>query len=220
MNAPDDDPFADDTELVQAIEQAPPTGEIPLPEAQVFALERARREALATRQPVAPTMPARRKIVLPMWAGGIAAALIALAVAVSLLRPERGSDLASLATARVVVTSPGDVVTDATPQIRWTSRDVADQKYDVWILPAEGDVLTVPALYTANEVTSPVAFENLQATPDSGSGRSLASGSYRVLVCLASVGRHAGVPIPFQVVDDAADTTSTTDTTNTTETEP
>jgi hypothetical protein len=105
------------------------------------------------------------------------------------------------ATARVIITSPGDLVAETRPSIAWSSKDRARQRYDVWILPAEGNALEVPALFEAKDVVSPVAFGDLSAVAGE---TSLAPGrGYRVLVCLAGAGRMAGTPIPFRVSDSA-----------------
>ena len=103
------------------------------------------------------------------------------------------------ATARVVITSPADEITDTRPRIAWNSKDKPGQKYDVWILPGGADHLSAPALFVAKSVTSPLRFEDMQ--PGTGAGlASLETGAeYQVLVCLADAGRMAGVPVPFRV---------------------
>lgn len=172
------DPFQENADLVRAFEEVPPRGDFPMPDSVRFTLERVRREALASRRTFGWGMRLK-----------IAAALTILAGTALVLLP-RGSG-----TARVTVTAPGDLIRETAPLVAWTSKDRPGQLYDVWILPAAGDYLTVPALFVARNVTSPVRI-----TPALN-----AATAYRVLVCLAGKGRTAGRPIPFQIEPSPAD---------------
>jgi hypothetical protein len=181
------DPFRDHADLIRAFEERPLTGQVKVPDHVLAALEAARRSAVP---------PAKQRF----WQAGslphltrLAAVLALLAAITWLLIPT------TTPTARVVITSPGDEISETQPRIAWTSKDQPGQKYDVWILPAEGDHLTAPTLFVAKGVTSPVAFSQLQPSAEAA-GTALQPGEdYRVLVCLADVGRMAGVPVPFKV---------------------
>jgi hypothetical protein len=139
-------------------------------------------------------VPPRGEVPLPP---GLAAAIALLLV------PRVGDDFdAPAPMARIIITSPGDLVADPRPTIAWSSKDAPGQRYDVWILPEEGDSLTCPALFTAKGIVSPVSFASLAPAHSGPSVEppALESGrGYRVLVCLAGVGRHAGTPAPFRV---------------------
>jgi hypothetical protein len=92
--------------------------------------------------------------------------------------------------------APRGVTGFTAPSLVWTNEPGRD--YDVWILPPTGDVATVPALYKAEKKRSPLAFSDLRPAP--GAPAALQPGQdYRLLVCVASLGRHAGVAVPFSV---------------------
>ncbi|MFZ4593615.1 MAG: hypothetical protein ACOYOF_05125 [Verrucomicrobiaceae bacterium] len=204
-----DDPFVENADLVRAIEDAPPRGDIPLPQRQLFKLERARRDALRTKGVTSPILTKdkpRLPSVLSRASGRStsagsgtnllrwAAILVALGVVIWLVLPR------STPTANVALTSPAATISETQPVIAWTSKDKPGQKYDVWILPAEGDYLTAPALFKAEKVTSPVAFTAMKPGKDI-TDTALKSGmDYRVLICLADAGRMAGVPVSFRVI--------------------
>jgi hypothetical protein len=84
------------------------------------------------------------------------------------------------------------------PSIQWAA--LPGKSYDVWILPPEGDVLTVKALYKAEKVRPPVDFAALKPAKDSRSTTGLEPGAdYRLLVCYADTQRVGGVAVPFHV---------------------
>lgn len=181
------DPFADEPELLRAIEEAPIRQVEPIPGPLLALLERERAEALKKRKEARSF-----RSVIALASLGLAAAI---AVSFVFLRPPV-SDAPPMA--KVTITSPGDSTADTRPVFAWTSKDRPDQRYDVWVLPEEGDVLTVPALFEAEDVVSPVTFDQL--TTVAATGKALAHGEkYRVLVCLADAGRLAGTPVPFSV---------------------
>lgn len=187
------DPFAGDVTILRALEEVPPRGEVPLPPGLVAALDTTRRTALDR------AAAARRRRPL-----GIGLIVLGLAAAVALLLlPRVGDDFAAPAPmAQIIITSPGDLVADPRPTIAWSSKDAPWQRYDVWILPEEGDSLTCPALFTAKGIVSPVSFASLAPAHSGPSVEppALEPGrGYRVLVCLAGVGRHAGTSAPFRV---------------------
>ena len=180
------DPFRENADLLRALEERLLTGAVQVPQQVLSDLEDVRRKALQARRPViqAPFVVRHSRFLR------IAAVFILLASLTWLFIPATGP------TARVVVTSPGDEITDTQPRITWNSKDKPGQKYDVWILPAEGDHLTTDALFVAKSVTSPVSFTQLQPSLHTA----LQPGTdYRVLICLAGVGRTAGVPVSFKV---------------------
>ncbi len=180
-------------DVLAGIENVPPAADVPVPERRLSEFECVRRETLAARG--ASPAPMETKIVRPVFLRFVlqaAAAVLLLGGLYLQFRPQ------SVRTARVVVTSPGDEIESTRPRIAWTSRDGASQRYDVWILPAEGDPLTVPALFKRENVVSPVEFSALE--PGKGVlATALEQGTdYRVLVCLAGAGRMAGVPVHFR----------------------
>ncbi len=179
-----DDPFRDNADLIRAIEDAPPRGGMKVPERVLFDLEETR--GAARRRPT--TFFTRHSALLRL-----AAVLTFFAGLTWLIMPH------GIVTAHVTITSPGDEITNTQPIIAWNSKDKPGQKYDVWILPAEGDHLTATALFVATGVTSPVAFSQMQPGKAVASTALQSGTDYRVLVCLADAGRNAGVPIPFKV---------------------
>jgi len=216
------DPFADYPEVVRAIEEAPTrgTGDAELSPALLLRLERTRREALASRAregggdrgdreeegASAPAPAPLRRFPRRAALGWCLAAAAAAAVAAVWLKGPPGVEEPAApapAMARVVITSPGDRIEATRPAISWTSRDEPGQHYDVWILPEDGDYLGAPALFIAESVTSPVAFDQLQPGPEASADGALEPGTgYRVLVCLAGAGRMSGRPVPFRVMND------------------
>ena len=205
-----DDPFVENADLVRAIEDAPPRGEIPMPQSQLFVLERARREALARSgvRPAADKTPLAQRqesqgapqATSTMTAAGrtpllALAATVLILAALTLLIVPRGTPVANVA-----LTSPAAAISDTQPVIAWTSKDKPGQKYDVWILPAGGDYLKAPALFIAKGVTSPVAFISMKPGKDLTDTALKAGMDYRVLICLADAGRMAGVPVEFKVI--------------------
>lgn len=88
---------------------------------------------------------------------------------------------------------------DATqPTFAWTNAD--DQLYDVWVLPPEGDVETVPALFVAKNVRSPVSLKDMVPGPGEPASKPRAlekEKPHRLLVCLATVGKFGGDAVPF-----------------------
>jgi len=202
----EDDPLTENADLLHAFEERPLTGGMKVPERVLLELEKKREAAVrgscfSVIQGGAQDAPKRE---LP--AGGtrtsarrpfvllrLAAVLALLATGTWLLLPT------ATPTARVVVIAPGDVISETRPRIAWNSKDKPGQKYDVWILPAEGDYLTAPVLFVAKEVTSPVQLDEMKPGPEMLGTELEAGKDYRVLVCLAAVGRHAGVPVPFRV---------------------
>jgi hypothetical protein len=186
------DPFRENADLIRAFEERPLTGGMKVPDRMLFDLEEARVRALQARK-----RPLRSSFVVKHSGFLRLAAVLALFAAVTLLLIPTTTP-----TARIVVTSPGDEITDTRPSIAWTSKDEPGQKYDVWILPEEGDfrdAAAAPTLFKAERVTSPVDFISFK--PGKGvAATTLQPGTnYRVLVCLADAGRIAGVPIPFKV---------------------
>jgi hypothetical protein len=206
MNPDSDDPFKEHADLIQAFEGRPLMGSMKVPERVLIELEKVREETvrgstfsviqggaqdtLKREQPKGGTHKLERRA-FPLLR--LAAVLALLATGTWLLLPP------ATPTARVVVTSPGDVISETRPRIAWNSKDKPGQKYDVWILPAEGDHLTAPALFVAKEVTSPVRLDEMKPGPEMLGAELEPGKDYRVLVCLAAVGRHAGVPVPFRV---------------------
>ncbi|TDU67296.1 hypothetical protein EI77_03499 [Prosthecobacter fusiformis] len=151
-------------------------------------LEKTRSQALATRAP--------QRVSSGMWRNSLlrmAAVLALLLTGIWLLRPP------AVPTAQIVLRTPTTETRSVRPTIAWDSADKPGQKYDVWILPAEGDHLTAPVLFVAKDVESPVRFGDLKPGPDVAVEQLEKGKDYRVLVCLASIGRHAGVPVTFHV---------------------
>lgn len=200
----EDEVLREEPEVLRAIENVSPSGGIPVPERQMFALERGRRDALCTASRV-PTKPdLRAKTIRTVFVRRLLQAAAAIMILGGLVwhflpRPSATNPpLEAIQVARVVITSPGDVVSTTRPRIAWTSKDTPGQRYDVWILPAKGDQRSAPTLFVAKGVTSPVEFAALKAGEGLTTAELQAGTDYRVLVCLADAGRMAGVPVPFK----------------------
>lgn len=209
----EDDPFRDNADLIRAIEDAPPRCDIAMPPQALFKLERARRDALARsgvcpaadqhslaqRQETQRTTQTKKGFAFNLTAArrtpllAFAATVLILAALTWLILPS-GTPMANVA-----LTSPAATISDTQPVIAWTSKDKPDQKYDVWILPAEGDYLKAPTLFIAKGVKSPVAFASMKPGKDVADTALKAGIDYRVLICLADAGRMAGVPVTFTV---------------------
>lgn len=200
----EDQALRENFDVLRVIENIPPSGEIPVPERQLFVLERVRGEALTAMSPMAVSRPLKIGITWPVFRRRLlraAAAIFVLAGLAWYFLPRLTSPSParqSVQVARVVITSPGDIISTTRPRIAWTSKDAPDQRYDVWILPAEGDHVTAPAMFVAKNVTSPVEFSVLEPSTGIASEDLQPGTNYRVLVCLASAGRMAGVPVPFK----------------------
>lgn len=176
-------------DLLRALEERPLSGTLQVPERVLFDLEETRQNALLTRKrPPKASFISRHSGFLRL------AAVLVLAATVTWLVMPHAS-----ATARVVITSPADEITETAPRIAWNSKDKPGQKYDVWILPGGADHLSAPALFVAKSVTSPLRFEDMQPGPGAGPVVLQPGTEYQVLVCLADAGRMAGVPVPFRV---------------------
>lgn len=146
MNRSEDDLIREFPELLHAIEEAPPSGAISLPASLLSSLERERREALERR-----SRSPRWRHTLSIGLA-LAAALAVMLVGRQFFQPgPRPGEIA-----RVTITSPGDLITTTQPRIAWNSKDRASQRYDVWILPEEGEHREVPALFEAKSVVSPI----------------------------------------------------------------
>jgi hypothetical protein len=211
----ENDILRENADLLRAFEERPLTGAVKVPERVLFDLEEAREQAvrcsrfsvilgtgdtLKREQRTADTLKREQHTADTLKREQRTFSILRLAAVVALFAGVTWLLLPSApATARVVITSPGDEISETQPRIAWTSKDKPGQKYDVWILPAEGDHLTAPALFVAKGVTSPVSFDKLQPSPDSADTALQPGTDYRVLVCLADAGRMAGVPIPFRV---------------------
>lgn len=183
-----ENPFTDQADLIQAFEHRPLTGAEPVPDRVLFDLEKTRQQAVSAREKTPSSFTHRRVVWLKL-----AAVLGLLGVLSWLLVPQ------STPTARITLTSPSGQTSETRPVIAWNSQDKPGQRYDVWILPAEGDHLTAPALFKAEKVTSPVTFDALKPGKGITDSALTAGADYRVLVCLADAGRMAGVPVPFRV---------------------
>jgi hypothetical protein len=183
------DIFAEHADVLRAIEERPLAGALQVPERVLFDLEETRQKALLARKRPAQASFVRRHLSMLR----LAAMLVLAATVTWLVLPH------APATARVVITSPGDEITDSRPTIAWNSKDKPGQKYDVWILPGGADHLTAPALFVAKSVTSPLPFEQMQHGPGAGPAVLQPGADYQVLVCLADAGRMAGVPVAFRV---------------------
>lgn len=97
---------------------------------------------------------------------------------------------------------PSGSITDTTPDIKWENAEDPEQKYDVWIIPAEGDYMDAPTILVVKDVRSPIAYEDLNPPKGKPPVSELAFGDYRLLVCLAGEGKASGTPTPFTVVKE------------------
>lgn len=126
------------------------------------------------------------------WASALAACIAIVLFASRFLNPS--DELPP-----IVTLAPTGQIGSLAPSIIWENRE--NQKYDVWILPEEGDKDKVEALFATKGVRSPITFSDLKPTqPD----HQLRTGEdYRVLICYAGKGRIGGTAFPFQISGDA-----------------
>ncbi len=193
----------------QQLKQASTEDYTPIPANILTRLESTRREALAIRRGQADSLAkivsfpsailnSKSKIqkLFPIWLARAAMiTLLGIASGYWLLR-DKAPPIASAALA------PRGSTGLTQPLIVWDNKP--DQKYDVWILPPEGSQTDAPALFTAKNVRSPIAFNDLKPTDAAQGQKELQPGKpYRLLVCFASLGRLAGVTVPFETTAEA-----------------
>jgi len=185
----------------------------PLPPAVLQFLEKSRRDALSARTAEVASPEAGDKIApfkserppRHAWSTGLAlAACLALlaGLAAVWLRPPAASSK------DIVILAPRGETGFTQPTIAWDAK--AGQRYDVWILGAEGSHLDAPALYIAKGVQPPLSLAALQPGPalqgqPNPRATLLPGTDYRLLVCLADAGRIAGIAVPFRTAPDASD---------------
>ncbi len=121
----------------------------------------------------------------------IAAILVVLGTLTWLYLPRQSPN------AEIAITSPRGDTTSTVPVINWQAKP--GKSYDVWILPPEGDVLTVPAVFKAEKVRPPVDFAALKPGKDAPLAALKPGEDYRVLVCYADTKRIGGIAIAFHV---------------------
>ena len=86
------------------------------------------------------------------------------------------------------------------PTFAWNDASSPNQKYDVWVLPPEGDAENAPVLFVKKDVRSPVKLADMKPGPKQPQDAALKlekDKPYRLLVCLATVGKFGGDAIPF-----------------------
>ena len=211
-------PFEENADLIRAVENASPSGRIPFPEQVLFKIESVRRSALqernathgglesvsrhsSTSDTAAPSkiigFPLKNVLqfvsALALFGGGAAIILFGSG--------NFRKDSVAMRTANIRLISPQSVADSTRPVIAWESKEPPGQLYDVWILPAGGDYLSkekAPALFEAKAVSSPIDFARLDRKQSTD--HTLKAGEeYRVLVCLAGVGRMSGAPVTFKI---------------------
>jgi hypothetical protein len=179
-------------------------------------LDQTRREALTSRlaaeakssgaETVVPFAPAagdraaRKRWSVADWLA-IAASIVVVAGMVYLIFGPQKPDNT------IAVLAPRGETGLAQPTLIWDGEP--GQRYDVWIIPAEGSHIDAPALFVAKNVQPPVAFTDLQPGPalqgQPDAPRTLTPNtSYRLLVCLANAGRLAGTAFPFHTASNAS----------------
>ncbi len=188
-----------DTERTLRGAVASRVSDVQMPAQALAMLEQARREALDARE-VATVIPfpaaGKTRHFLRPWLA-LAAGLLILAGLALLFAPSRPSSK------EIAVLAPRGVTGFTQPRFVWEARP--GQRYDVWVLPAEGNHIEAPALFIAKDVQPPLDFAALQPAPalaaESRPTTRLEPGTdYRLLVCLAGAGRVAGVAVPFRTV--------------------
>lgn len=145
--------------------------------------------------PLSSAPPVRRSAFRPWLAA--AAAIVVAALATWQFWPRGPAPIANI--------SPQGEVGTVRPEIAW--ENAADKSYNVWILPAEGEHTTAPALFVAKGVRSPVKFANLKPGKGAAPGTTELEPDkdYRVLICYAGTGhdpvseRLSGTPVKFRV---------------------
>jgi hypothetical protein len=162
--------------------------------------ERQNRKAPATvfSMPASVTSSGRRSSFRPAIWLALAAAVAATLVMLARILPESGAPMA-----KVTLLAPdrADPSPYADPVFVWDNKDADDQRYDVWVLPKGSDQLTAKALYVAKDTLSPLPLKAMEKAE--GAPADLAGGDYELLICLAGVGRHAGVTRSFAIAGEA-----------------
>ena len=174
-------------------------------------LEQTRREALSARLAEEATQSGGAPVValqpatsggrsFPTWLALAAGIAVLVGLGAFFLRPSAPSSK------DIAVLAPRGDTGFTQPTIAWDARP--DQRYDVWVIPADGDKNQVPALFVAKGVRPPVAFSDLKPTPalaeqSRPTSRLEPDTDYRLLVCLADAGRIAGIAVPFRTAPDA-----------------
>ncbi len=203
MNPPDSEfPRPEDAALAAALGRTipiPPQVLERLHDDRAAAMQECRTAAAKAKVlhyiPLSSSPPVRRRGFRPWLA--IAAAIAVSAVATWQFWPRGPAAIARI--------SPQGEVGSVRPEIAW--ENAADQSYNVWILPAEGDHTTTPALFVAKGVRSPVKFADLKPGKGTAPGTTELEPDkdYRVLICYAGTGhdpvseRLAGTPVKFRV---------------------
>lgn len=185
------------------------------PKHVVTDLDQVRREALAQRlaadakssgiERVAPFLPTadkragRKRWSVADWLAIAASIIVVAGMAYLIFGPQKPDNT-------IAVLAPRGETGLAQPTLIWDGEP--NQRYDVWILPAEGSHIDAPALFVAKNVQPPVAFSDLQPGPvfqnQPDAPRTLAPDThYRLLVCLANAGRLAGTAFPFHTASNA-----------------
>ncbi len=197
MNPPDHFPGEDEA-LVAALAKR-----VPVPSA-VLARLRAERAGLKESEttetkivtfPSPAALPARRR----SWTWMAAAAAIAVLLGFA------GYQMWPRTPGSIITRSPAGTVDTTRPEIAW--ENAPGKKYNVWILPSQGDYTTAPALFVAKGVRSPLPFSALKPGKDTPPDETelKADADYRLLVCYDDAGdpgpgeRIAGTPVPFKV---------------------
>ncbi len=198
-------PLDEDPALATALSKR-----VPIPPAVLARLraERLQGEAKETEKSRIVAFPsgaasARSKGRAWQWMAAAAAIVVAGLVAYQM----RPGDTAKAGA--IVTRSPQGTVATTQPEIAW--ENTPGKKYNVWILPKEGDYTTAPALFVAKDVQSPVAFSALKPGKDLPADKTELDPDkdYRVLICYNDAGspgageRIAGTPVPFRVAPAA-----------------
>ena len=162
--------------------------------------ERRNRDGSATvvSMPASVASSGRRRGFRPAVWLALAAAVAATLVMLVRILPESGAPMAKIT---LLAPDPADPSPYADPVFVWDNKDAPGQRYDVWVLPKGGDQLTAKPLYVAKDTLSPLPLEAMKKAE--GVTTNLAGGDYELLICLAGVGRHAGVTRSFAIAGEA-----------------
>jgi hypothetical protein len=212
MNAHSPDPgspFDEDAALAAALSKR-----VPIPPAVLARLRADRLQEGAAKEEAkskivafpAGASSARSKGRAWQWMAAAAAIMVAGLVAYQQMRP---GDTNTAGGGAIVTRSPQGTVATTQPEIAW--ENTPGKKYNVWILPKEGDYTTAPALFVAKDVRSPVAFSALKPGKELPEDKKELDPDkeYRVLICYNDTGstgpgeRIAGTPVPFRVASAA-----------------
>ena len=155
--------------------------------------------------PTAVSPPAKKRWSVADWFAIVATLIVVAGMAYLIFGPQKPDRT-------IAILAPRGETGFIQPMLIWEAD--AEQRYDVWLLPATGSHVDTPALFVAANVQPPLAITSLQAGPALllDSPHILTPNrKYRLLVTLAGAARLTGTVSPFHTSADAGTKVYTAD---------